>query len=197
MLTLERWFPTVIGYKINPNHNLIEDALSKYCYDLQKTVGAGGQSWIANDTYNTSSGQHDCFEDKQFANLNNWVIECVNEYASQLQLSRPIVPQASWFNIYKKYDYQEFHTHPGAHISTIYFLKGSASGAKVYFKNNSADMLNISYTEYNSDSFTTVHHEPTPGKLLIFLSHTYHAVERHNVDDERISLSYNFLQDLK
>ena len=197
MLTIEKWFPTIIGYKINPDHNLIEQKLTDHCYNIQKTTESGGKNWMSSSTYNTSSGQHDCFNDIEFASLNNWVIQSVNEYASKLNLSTPIIPQSSWFNIYQKYDYQEFHTHPGAHISTIYFLKGSANGAKVCFKNNSADMLNISYDEYNNDSFTTVYYDPTPGKLLMFLSHTYHAVERHNVDDERISMSYNFIQGAK
>jgi len=194
MLTLERWFPTIVGYKINPSHDELETELTNHCYNIQDTVESGGNDWISNSTYNTSSGNHDCLSDSKFAKLNEWVIATVNEYADELKISKPLIPQSSWFNVYNRYDYQEFHAHPGAHISAIYFLKGSEDGAKVYFKDNTNDMLNIKYNEGTNDNFGSVHYKPLPGMLVMFLSNTYHAVERHDVTDERISLSYNFLQ---
>ena len=40
-----------------------------------------------------------------------------------------------WFNIYKKYDYQEFHDHGKSTLSAVYFLKSNPKkSSKIYFK---------------------------------------------------------------
>ena len=35
-------------------------------------------------------------------------------------------------------------------------------------------------------------HNPFPGKLVVFSSYTEHAVQQHNTDNLRITLSYNY-----
>lgn len=194
-IELENWFPTTIGYVFNPNHNQIESELIEHCKQLKQTVQSGGKDWLSKDTYNTSDGQHDCFTDKKFAVLNQWVIEQVNEYAELLKIKTPLLPHCSWFNIYEKNDYQEFHVHPGLTISAIYMLAGDSNSAKVYFKSPKNEMYHIEYNEMTSNTFGTINYNVDPGKLLIFTSDTSHSVERHNNTNDRITISYNFIQE--
>ena len=64
-IELEHWFPTTIGYVFNPNHNEIQDELVEHCKTLKQSVSSGGQDWLSKNTYNTSDGKHDCFEDDE------------------------------------------------------------------------------------------------------------------------------------
>lgn len=194
-IELEHWFPTTIGYVFNPNHNEIQDELVAHCKTLKQSVGSGGQDWLSKNTYNTSDGKHDCFEDEKFGFLNQWVIQQVNEYADMLKIKKPLLPHCSWFNIYDQNDYQEFHVHPGLTISAIYMLAGDQDSAKVYFKSPKNEMFHIEYEELSSNTFGTINYNVDAGKLLLFTSDTSHSVERHNNSKDRITISYNFIQE--
>ena len=127
--------------------------------------------------------------------LNQWVSQQVNEYADMLKIKKPLLPHCSWFNIYDQNDYQEFHVHPGLTISAIYMLAGDEDSAKVYFKSPKNEMFHIEYEELSSNTFGTINYNVDAGKLLLFTSDTSHSVERHNNSKDRITVSYNFIQE--
>ena len=194
-IQLEHWFPTTIGYVFNPDHNKIESSLVEHCKNIKQQVQPGGKDWISKDTYNTSDGQHDCFTDKKFETLNNWVVKQVNNYAEMLKIKTPLIPHCSWFNIYEQNDFQEFHVHPGLTISAIYMLAGDHDSAKVYFKSPKNEMFYIEYDEMSNNTFGTINYNVDAGKLLIFTSDTIHSVEKQHSNKDRITISYNFVQE--
>jgi uncharacterized protein (TIGR02466 family) len=196
-IVLEKWFPTIIGYKFYDNHSKIENELVERCKSIQQNTNSGGVGWISKETYNTSDGAHDLFLDKNFLQINNWVDQQIHEFCEKLHICGPIIRNSSWFNIYKQHDYQEIHTHPGSIISAIYCLSGSEEGAKIFFKSPKNDMFNVKYTEPTEDNHNTVIYKFQAGKLLLFLSDNAHSVEKHSLQSERISLSYNYTQALK
>jgi uncharacterized protein (TIGR02466 family) len=112
-----------------------------------------------------------------------------------LKIKKPLLPHCSWFNIYDQNDYQEFHVHPGLTISAIYMLAGDEDSAKVYFKSPKNEMFHIEYEELSSNTFGTINYNVDAGKLLLFTSDTSHSVERHNNSKDRITVSYNFIQE--
>lgn len=191
---LERWFPTIIGYKFYDRHAEIEEALVKRCKNIQQTTSSGGINWISKDTYNTSDGVHDIFVDDEFSEINNWIDLQVSDFCKQLHIGGSMVRNSGWFNVYKQHDYQEIHTHPGSTVSAIYCLSGSEDGARIFFKSPKTDMFDVKYTESTSDNHSIVTYKFQPGKLLLFLSDTAHSVEKHSLQSERISLSYNYSQ---
>jgi len=193
-LYLENWFPTTIGYSFCPFHNEIEEFLTSHCLQVKEQVESGGKGWISNKTYNTSDGKYDCIDDNKFDRLSKWVDSAVQEFAIANKISPTIQLNSSWFNVYKKYDYQEFHKHPGSVISTIYFLKADQNSSKVIFRTPNDDMFQIRYSEKTPASLRNVYFKPDPGKLIIFLSNISHAVERQETDANRITISYNFIQ---
>ena len=194
-LFLETWFPTIIGHTYCPFHDRIENSLTEHCLKLQNSVSSGGEGWISNKTYNTSDGKHDCLDDPVFDELSAWVDFAVKQYVEANKIHPNIKINSSWFNVYKKYDYQEFHKHPGSVISTIYFLKADKNSSRVIFKTPNDDMFQMSYTENTPAMLKNVYYSPDPGKLIIFPSNISHAVERQEVDSQRITLSYNFVQE--
>ena len=194
-LCLESWFPTLIGYAFNPTHDQIQEQLTNHCKGLQTKVSSGGEYWLSNQTYNTSDGHHDCFDDQTFTDLNTWVESQVNCYIEQLKIRKPVVPHSSWFNIYTQGNFQEFHVHPGVNISAIYFLSCTEQCARVIFKTPKNNMFMLEHDELNKATSGNCYYTAQPGKLLIFTSDTEHGVEVQNTDHERITISYNFIQE--
>ena len=190
----EKWFPTIISYSFNPNHNDIEEKLVKKCYDIKSKVASGGSNWISNTTYNTSDGMYDLFLDNDFEDLNSWVDSQVSLYCEELLIDKHVIRQNGWFNIYKEHDYQEGHVHPGSTISAIYCLSGEINSAEIFFKTPKTDMLYLRYKQFNNDNHGIVKYPFQPGILLIFLSDTEHHVGKHTLQTDRISISYNYVQ---
>jgi len=185
-LIIEQFFPIHVGYANNPFHDELEKQLIDHCLNLKNTVKKGGHGWISDSTYNTC-GTYNILEDKKFERLNNWVHENVESFADSLNFR--IKPKCSegWFNIYKKYDYQEYHCHKPYIISCTYFLKSNMDKpSKIFFKND-RELLS-----YSRNLQSDVWHKPEPGKLVIFGSYVEHAVEQNKSDDLRIALAYNY-----
>ena len=96
------------------------------------------------------------------------------------------------FNIYNKYDFQEIHVHPTSSLSAIYILTCSKNGARIFFNSPINNMYYIKKTMNTEDTVSQIICNSIPGTLLIFPSYLPHAVERHDCDELRISLSYNY-----
>lgn len=194
-LNIEGFNPTYIGFVDNVDHFKIEKNLSKHCLDLKNKIKSGGDNWISNKTYNTTE-TYDILKDKKFKTLNSWVIEKVNDYSKTLRYQNKFSCKEGWFNIYHKYDYQEYHTHPNYSISAIYFLKSPKNGAKTYFDTN--PIADSNSPKLDPDFINTsrlIYYDPVPGRLLIFRSNLLHCVQRHESKETRISLAYNFTKE--
>ena len=78
-LTLYAHFPTLIGVATNPDHQALENKLTKKCLKLRKKIKSGGQDWRSNETYNTLGTYH-LSEDPDFSNINDFVTNQVIQY---------------------------------------------------------------------------------------------------------------------
>jgi uncharacterized protein (TIGR02466 family) len=194
-MDINAFFPTLIGSTTNNNHDTIEEELINHCLEISSKSDSGGSGWVSNKTYNTSDGKHEIFKDLKFSSLNNWVENCINEYCTQTKIDSSILSRnGSWFNIYRRSDYQEHHVHPTSVISAIYTLKCPEDGARIFFKSPINDMYYVKHTTETQQTVRQITCKSIPGTLIIFPSFLTHAVERHDSDEIRISLSYNFKQ---
>jgi len=194
MLNIIKYFPTNIGYSVNPNHKDIEDKVVDRCYQIKNKITSGSDTWLSNDTYSTM-GTHNIAKDHHFAPINHYVNTKIIEYCEKLNIDLnhiDINPNSSWFNIYRKGDFQEFHQHTHNVLSAIYILKSNSKSGRIYFKSPFNDMLTPAYTKFTPDTFERVNFNPQPGMLLIFRSHLEHYVEQNDSDDDRISIAYNY-----
>ena len=108
---IENWWPTQIGYYDNPNHYFIQTRLVKECLSLMKKTKKGGSSWISDTTYNTSDGFHEVHKNKKFNSLNKWILDKIREYIKETGMMYEINSMDSWFNVYKRYDFQIGRAH--------------------------------------------------------------------------------------
>jgi uncharacterized protein (TIGR02466 family) len=188
---LEYWHPTIISYSDNLFHNEIEKTLLDYCLELQEKKEKGGYNWISKSLYNTHH-TYDISKDEKFKLLNDWILNEANEYCKKIESEDTLNFQNGWFNIYKKNDFQEFHTHPGSSISGIYFLKSDAiNDARTIFETYTTENF-LDLKAPSNDRL--VYYKPKPGRLLLFKSTLRHCVEQQKSDNMRITLAYNFLK---
>jgi hypothetical protein len=192
-MKIDQWYPTFIAYCDYPNHDHIEKTLVEECLILSEKVKKGGEDWISNKTYNTLN-THNILKNKKFKKLNLWIHNQVNEYSNNLKYLNKFKCVNAWFNIYKKYDYQEIHDHGENSLSAVYFLKSNAEkSSKIFFKFNlDTNKMEPKIDKNFNITCPTAWYYPVPGRLLIFKSTTKHCVERHEQEDIRISLAYNF-----
>lgn len=194
-MDLNSFFPTIIGSIVNPNHNLHYENLLPHCVSVKQKVKSGGKGWLSNKTYNTSNGQYDLFSDSKFTALNDWVTKQIILYCNQLGITSDCLSNnGSWFNIYYRNDFQETHVHPTSVISAIYILTCSNDGARIFFNSPVNNMYHVRKKVEKQEMVDQIICSSTPGTLIIFPSYLPHAVERHESDEIRISLSYNFKQ---
>tara|TARA_R110000751_G_scaffold252091_1_gene351712 strand:+ start:127 stop:720 length:594 start_codon:yes stop_codon:yes gene_type:complete len=194
-MILEQYAPKVIGFEDNSNHKKLEKKLINVCTKLKKEIKTGGNDWISKETYNTSnSDKFNIHTDKRFKPLFDWVLNSVVSYAENLNYETNFKCVDSWFNIYNKYDYQEYHSHSSTALSAVYFLKSNPEkSSRIFFRVDREPIpIDPIIKSRNNISCSTVWYKPIPGRLLIFRSDLSHCVERSNEDDSRISLAFNF-----
>lgn len=192
---LELWFPTVIGYVDNPFHKEIEKSLIKRSLEIRAEYPSA-EGWIAK-TYNTNSGVYNIQQDDVFKRLSDWISKQVNIFADNSKMRPTFVSTGGWLNIYQKGDFQEYHIHEDANLSTIYFVSNDEGASRVIFRSPKNPMNSIKYYEDDPKSFQETKYESIPGRLLIFNSDILHCVEAHPLDSLRFSLSYDFIQDIR
>lgn len=190
-MKLETFAPIAIGVEDNKNHYKIETSLIKYCLSNKKSFGKGGKNWTSK-VYNTC-GIKNLHDIEEFNILNKWIFNEVCIYAGEIgYYKKPITCNQSWFNIYKKYDYQEYHTHGNFDISAVYFLKSNKNSSKLIIKSHEPVCTTPIFIESNPYTWRRLNIDPVPGRLIIFKSNVEHCVEQHKSKDTRISLAYNF-----
>jgi uncharacterized protein (TIGR02466 family) len=194
-MNFNAFFSSIIANDIFEQHEKIETHLVSHCLQTQMKVKSGGQGWISNKTYNTSDGRHEIYKDTEFANLNQWVTDRIHAYCTETGIDTDNLQNSgSWFNIYGRGDYQEKHVHPNSIISAIYILAASPGSAKIHFTTPLNEMFYVKHKQKHQQLVQQISCESKSGTLIVFPSYLPHSVERHELDDLRISLSYNFKQ---
>ena len=188
---INRLFPKILGVYTFDNHKKYEKQLVFKCDNIKsKGTLEGGKNWISQSVYNTEN-TYDVNKDKEFAPITEFLRVCALDYCRELNYDGVLNHTNTFFNIYNKYDYQDWHDHPGTHLSGVYCLAGEKGSADIHFTDFN-NRLNINVKEFTTDNSTTWREEFIPGKFLIFRSDLLHCVNRHNLDSKRYSLATNF-----
>jgi len=169
-MNLIKLFPRIIGETIDPGWDLL-DCINK----IRVQPSGTPEDWVSN--LHTSFGR-DLGEHPDFHPFLKWQDSQVLQYTKELDIEFKQFKCQSWFNIYKKHDFQELHNHGSQDISVIYMVKGPEGSAYTYFK--------------DFDLSTEHRYDFEEGKLLIFPSFMLHGVSQHELDDERITIASNY-----
>tara|TARA_R110002020_G_scaffold95418_1_gene229007 strand:+ start:39 stop:614 length:576 start_codon:yes stop_codon:yes gene_type:complete len=189
MIEIEKCFSSPIGIVTNKK----DYELTDYCLQMMSTIKSGGQDWLSKPY--TTNGTYNILKDSKFKELNTWVENSVEEFTNACGWAKTS-PSEGWFNIYKKDDCQEFHIHKHRHFSCIYYLDTQENDSKTIFNRSPMPMIHYSVNQSNVINCEHISFKPVKGILLIFKSDTMHMVEQKKTDDVRITVSYNFKEDI-
>ena len=187
---IEYWWPQEIGFYDNPDHNELN--LVDYCYEIQNKTESGGKGWISKDTYNTGDGMYQPHLGLKFKELNEWINKSVTQYIQETKINFEFKECQSWFNIYKKGDYQEVHVHTPSILSAVYFLKSNDKCGPLIMQPPFQDQIDIRKVDGLTSTNTNIEYSPIPGRLVVFRSYMPHCVGKHQDDEDRITLAYNY-----
>jgi|TARA_B110000503_G_C6955400_1_gene332761 uncharacterized protein (TIGR02466 family) len=146
------------------------------------------------------------FDNLETAGLfNNIIFPAAKMVANSWSLPSEMNRAGYWYNVNYKYSSNREHTHPNAFLSGVYYIKvPEASGNIVLLRANSEhdkmEFMHQKITENNlridNNRINTEHwFAPKEGMLILFPGHLTHYVRQNltnEVDDRRISLSFNF-----
>ena len=186
---VDNLFPSPLySAKLGLNLNLLESECYKHKEKdpgVQRSNALGWQSNLI-----TSGGTLD-------DSLIHGIIQSANEFCEIIRLP-PVTLDALWININSKYSYNHAHTHPGAILSGVYYIKTPDRSGNLVFVNPYGDVVDHSRDMFNgvciSHSLYAI--APQEDEILIFPPWTQHSVEQNLSDDDRISVSFNFVCDI-
>jgi len=120
----------------------------------------------------------------------------IKKHMNKINEKLEYVIERPWYNVYKKGNFQEPHTHLGTSngvaLSCVYCIK--ESDAELYFFNPQYNVHKLSGIRsiFNSDNYKE-HFIPDmkEGNLIIFPSYLYHGVSPQKHDTERITIAVN------
>jgi uncharacterized protein (TIGR02466 family) len=187
------WFPTAISVE----ENIIPiDDIKKYSdqiLDLESIIQSGGKNW--NTEISNSHGTYDMINDGKFEDLISVVTDKINifarEYGSDFSYQKP---ESMWYNIYRKGDYQEYHTHTDSVFSAVFYVTSPENSGRIIFENPiEPDMKPVKNIIKNNDlNYKTCHYTPDKGTLIIFRSYLRHMVEKCLNTEPRITIAFNY-----
>jgi len=166
--------------------HLIYNYRNKYCKSEVISNRGGWQS-------SRTGLFHEMFS-KQIEVIKNNLSKLIREYNFVVGLDIP----SMWININPKYSYNNRHTHPGANISGVLWVKiPENSGDFVFEMPDSFDCFLISNTNYKHKQNNNLHSawnvKPKEGSIILFPSYLPHYVEQNQSEEDRISISFNLI----
>ena len=146
--------------------------------------------WQSGDTWITHPGIWN--EAQTFANELHSAMKIDPEY--------PAVIDAIWANVNGKGSYNRFHTHPGCHLSFVYYLKCPENSGQICFSDPRPQAFAVQLPFISDDNLQgdrppeygqEAYWRPTPGRFIMFPSWLCHDVEPNQSNQSRISISGN------
>ncbi len=107
----------------------------------------------------------------------------------------PIRAANCWANVSPRYASNKIHDHANCLFSGVYYLKTADNcGNLMFYDPRSArTFYKPSVPQYTAYTADAIAHAPAPGLLLIFPSWLKHGVEPNLSQDDRISISFNYV----
>jgi uncharacterized protein (TIGR02466 family) len=174
------------------DHTLIDQVLLKVISE-QRSLDASGQAVSNVLGWHSQGNLFGLEEVKPFREL---IDAAISEAAMAMGYENVrIQPANCWANVNPKHASNKIHDHANCLFSGVYYVKApEACGTLMFYDPRSARTfykpMVQNYTAFTADAIA---HIAEPGLLLIFPSWLKHGVEPNMSDEERISVSFNYI----
>jgi uncharacterized protein (TIGR02466 family) len=192
MMMMDMYFPTPIWWEQTQIDNT---AMLDLCYRLRdqdprgrKLSNQGG--WQSMDFRPGVHPEMKVLEDKVMAQAE----QCVRDFGYREDKCFLVI-ENFWFNINGIHNTNSVHTHDNSFVAGAYYLKAQPrQGTINFYRSYSQDFCIASQAvidHFTPLSASAISFEPTTSKLIMFPGWLPHGVERNELDEERISISFN------
>ena len=190
-MIIEKFFPTLVYGKdvqLN-NHQLAQDIVNWSNRDkgVSKTNYKG---WHSTTDMHTKS---------EYSQLVTELMRMQKEIYDNEHIDRHAILGNMWANINPPGGMNQPHIHPNSLFSGVYYVKSQpkAGRLKIYDPRPGVQltMPTRKSGDPGRDMWRDANIEPIEGRIVMFPSWLWHAVEPNDSNELRISVSFNFIQD--
>jgi uncharacterized protein (TIGR02466 family) len=204
-ITKRSYFPTTIFQIDVPNPKALNAKLLSNIYTEQERDLKG----ISRSNFTELGGWHshnDLHKAPEYADLVALIAESTAQMSDDLGYSAAhmITIGTMWSIINPPGSSNRAHVHPGCLWSGVYYIQAPEGAGNIEFiEPRTAHLMNqpkyLSNAKRQKDNWTKVRFTPTPGRMLIFPSWLYHAVDPNTSKEtgkaaHRIIISFNLNQ---
>lgn len=191
-MNLEWYFPTPLWWE---QTEISPDDMLNLCYRLREQDPTGRKlsnqgGWQSQDFRAGTHPEMKPLEDKIISQAE----QCVRDYGYREDLCFVDI-ENFWFNINYKNNTNAVHTHDNSFISGVFYLKANHNQGNInFYKDYAQDFIVASQAtigNFTPLSASAMSFKPATQKLIMFPGWLPHGVERNEIDEERISISFN------
>ena len=189
-INTEYLFPTPMWWV---DLDLNTDAIAKECYEV-KNSHPEGRTCSTRDGYQSYDLDFDVRRGNilklvdHVTTVSNTIFK--SYYAKDDNDKRTLSVINYWVNINPNKGHHIRHTHPGAFMSGVYYVKclrDSDQGSIRFFRPEQEEFILLQHNIKWDDTC----YPPIEGRLLLFPSHLSHSVDNNQYDNDRIAISFN------
>jgi len=176
------------------NFNEIKDDFIKLIYEYKEK---NPESSIISNRGGWQSSRT-AFFDSLFCNQLEIVKKEITKLIREYNLISDLDLPSMWVNINSKHSYNNRHTHPGASISGVLWIKIPENSGDFVFEMPDCfnyELLNKTNNRHRSKNnlFAALDIKPKEGLMILFPSYLPHYVNQNYSDEDRISLAFNLV----
>ncbi len=186
-MPIEYFFPKAFYY----NDGIISEAENDRLIETAASIRAEIPASSRENIYTTYGSEPNILERPAFAGLRDALHREILAYLQLLETKDGIRCSIvdSWIGISQPGNYERMHTHDGAYISGVYYIKTPPGSGRLYFEELSDNLWASARTK--SEHFDTISYEPKERRVILFNSKVPHHVGQNTSGEERIALSFN------
>ena len=178
-----------------------EEQLNVWVNHLEKEHTLGAYAHYTNNlnddekNFSESSLRKTILNDEIFKNLKKAIYENFNFFKNEYlrYVNNNFVITRSWVSKVQRGQSSFYHNHNNCMFSGIYYLKTDEGSGNINFENYENKRFSLKpdvYNLHNSNDFTF----KTKNNLLIFFpSECFHRILKHNSDQTRYTIAFNFM----
>lgn len=186
---IKTWFPTSI---YTQKDLMTEDEranIEKLILEIDSKLPDVQNDWLTD--IKNSERNFNVLQDPRFERLKTKIGQSVTNFAKELGSSAYYNPYTSWYNIYNKDDFSEYHIHPGSVFSAVYIVTNPKNSGLLVFENPVDEMVTLNNHSPNELSSGNVKYNLPANTLILFRSHIRHMVTRCKNINPRITIAAN------
>jgi uncharacterized protein (TIGR02466 family) len=191
-MNIDLYFPTPVWWE----HTEIKtEDMVALCYRLREQDPVGRKlsnqgGWQSRDFRAGTYPEMKQLEDRILEQAE----QCVRDFGYREDLCFVDI-ENFWFNINHKNHTNAVHTHDNSFISGVFYLKARHGHGNInFYKSYGQDFIVASQAtigQFTSLSASAMSFVPESQKLIMFPGWLPHGVERNELDEDRISISFN------